>query len=121
MFQNKKYWTPKRIESLKKKVETNKIKNNLYNYCEKDNKLSILNRFNGDINDTKKISYGTMDKYEFKCINFSLCKNIILIRPKDLLRNDIKCSSGLCKKCSLIKRGVSYQKLILDRNGCLDK
>jgi len=112
-------WSEKKQKSFDKQVKKRQLKNNLYNYCEKNNKLSILNRFNGDINDTKKISYGTMDKYKFKCINFNLCKNIILIRPHALLRNDKKSSSGLCKDCSLKKRGDTYQKLMLDRNGSL--
>lgn len=94
-------------------------KNNLYDYLF-ENKQNLIDMYEGDNSYLRTITLGnTSHSLNFKCLNYTNCKNIYKIRPRDISRTDGKNHKGLCKDCSLKKRGDTYQKLMLDRNGSL--
>lgn len=104
------------IQLLKGEITYNK--NNLFDYLIKNNPL-IIKRFVDNINNLKTISYGTMIKYKWKCVNYSKCSNIFLARPRDVYRNDSKGTIKYCNICKYKERVIVYQKNILEKNGSI--
>lgn len=95
------------------------IKNSLYNHIF-ENKNELIELFVEDISLLKKITSGnSKTKLCFKCLNYDECNNIYNVRARDITRNDGKNHKGFCKKCVRKKQGISYQKIMLEKNGNL--
>lgn len=101
----------------KSMLEIKKEKNNLYDFLQKyDSK--IINKFNGSIDDMKKISKGTMKIYEWRCDNFEKCKNTYFSRPINIYRSD-RLPHRYCKECRVKEKVKKHQKNMLLKNGSL--
>ena len=113
-------WSENKKESFEKTLTTRRLKNNLFDYLIKNNP-SILDKYDGDIDDMKLISHSTMEHSKWKCKNYSECSNIFDARPRDVFRND-KRQTKYCSECKKVNRkeqGVKYQKMMLEMNGSI--
>lgn len=111
-------WSNKRKESFEKILKARRLKNNLFDYLMKNNS-ELINKYAGNTDDLKVISYGTMTQYKWKCSNYSKCFGIINARPRDIFRNDSKSPTQYCNKCTHKEKGITYQKNMLEKNGSI--
>lgn len=110
---------PNEIKNSFGKILTAKqLQNNLFDYLSKNNS-SIIEKFAGDINDLKTISYGTMVHYKWKCVNYLECSNIFSARPRDIFRNDTRPPTRYCNNCRHEERNISCRKKMIKKNGSI--
>ena len=114
----KENWSNKRKELFEKVLNEKRLKNNLFDYLMKINS-SLINKYVGNPDDLKIISFGTMIQYKWKCKNYSKCLNIFQARPRDIFRNDSKLPTEYCKLCAYKEKGITYQKNMLEKNGSI--
>lgn len=114
----KEYWTEKRKESFKKALEKRQLKNNLFDYLTINNS-TIITKYAGNPDDLKRISYGTMVHYMWKCENYLKCSNTFEARPIDVFRNDSKSPMKYCSLCKNKGKGKTHQKNMLEKNGSI--
>jgi hypothetical protein len=98
-------------------IHKKKIKNNLYTYL-LNYDSTIIDRFYGTIDEMMNISKGTMLKYNWKCINYEICKNIYTSRPIELYK-EYRTKRIYCEKCSISYTVKHFQQLMLKKNGSL--
>lgn len=99
-------------------ISNRKTKKSLFEFLTK-NSPSIIEKFIGNIEDLKSISFGTMvNTYKWKCDKYSECSNIFEARPRDVFRNDTR-QRKYCNLCKNKERGKTYQKNILEKNGSI--
>ena len=111
-------WSDNRKESFEKTLKAKRLKNNLFDYLMKNNS-SLVNKYAGNPDDLKVISYGTMIQYKWKCKNYSECSGIFEARPRDIFRSDSKSPMKYCNKCKYKDNGITYQKNMLEKNGSI--
>ncbi len=119
-LRKKENWSENKIKVFEKSLSIKRQKNNLYDFLN-ENYPDIIPLFDGNENDMKKISKGTMVKYKWKCINYKTCSNIFESRPRDLYRDEDNRMRKYCNECAKQSRIIIQQQKMLNQNGSLQQ